>query len=71
MANQNIFIIADADTGSICCVVKTDKPYKIVQDAIDKYRKENPEDPNWEYDELKEYLLANGYELIEYEEVYF
>ena len=66
---KNIFIFVDADSGTIYGVVETDKPYKIVQDAIDKYRKDNPVDCNW--DDLKEYLMANGFNLIEYDEVYF
>jgi len=69
MANQNIFIIVDADSGAIYGIIETEKPYKIVQDTIDKYRKDNPVDCNW--DDLKEYLMANGYSLIEYDEVYF
>ena len=68
MPNQ-IFIIVDADTDAVCGVVETDKPYKIVQDTIDKYSKDNPVDCNW--DDLKEYLMANGFNLIEYDEVYF
>lgn len=72
MIGKNIFIIVDGDTDAICGVVETEKPYKMVQNEIDSHRKENYDNQmptNW--DSLKEYLVSNGYELIEYEEVYF
>ena len=70
MTNQNIFIIVGSNSGDIYGVIETDKSSKIFQNEIDKWRKENQEVCN-NWDDLKEYLIVNGYSLIEYEEVYF